>query len=195
MSILEEQAVNPEAWVGLYGDLLFGYAYSRTKNRHMAEEVVQETFARGVRRISSFNKDSSVKTWLFGILRNVLRENARNTMSTEVFEEEEGGGIDFASGAGGIGALRSLSPIEAVQRLEFWEVVQSCLAHLPTKTAAVFWEKEVVGASTAAIADAEGITSGNVWVRLHRARGFLQECLAGMLKLGGAKKEKDNNDD
>ncbi len=179
---MEEGAqTNPEEWVDLYGDLLYSYAFARTKDEHLAEEAVQETFARGVSKLSSFSGKSQLKTWLFGILRNVLREHARKNKPSEVFEEESEQIWDVAGGAGGVAALRSLSPYDAVQRIEFWELVEACLARLPAKTAQVFWEKEVRGTSTSELAEAEGISPGNVWVRLHRARLYMQECLADML--------------
>lgn len=186
-----EEYTNPEEWVDLYGDLLYSYAFGRTKDEHLAEEAVQETFARGVSKLSSFGGKSQIKTWLFGILRNVLREQARKSKPTEAFEEENGLQWELSGGTNSVAALRSLSPSEAVQRLEFWEIVEACLAKLPAKTAKVFWEKEIRGTTTKEIVENEGITAGNIWVRLHRARLHMQECLANMLKFGRGKGPDD----
>lgn len=190
----DDENMNPETWVDLYGDLLYSYAYGRSRDVHLAEEAVQETFARGVSKLSSFSGKSSVKSWLFGILRNVLREHARKAKPSEIFEEDNGLQWELAGGSGGVTALRTLSPLEAVQRLEFWELVEACLAKLPAKTAQVFWEKEVKGVSTPDIAKATGISPGNIWVRLHRARVFMQECLSNMLKLGPKEKHSEKDD-
>ncbi len=197
MGQFDDESVNPEEWVDLYGDLLYSYAYGRSKNTHLAEEAVQETFARGVMKVSSFSGKSSVKSWLFGILRNVIREHARKAKPSEVFEDEVSLSEEIAGGSRGMTALRSLSPIDAVQRLEFWELVETCLAKLPATTARVFWEKEVQGISTPEISEATGISPGNIWVRLHRARVFMQECLSDMLRLGRKEKrsEKDSSSD
>ena len=36
--------VNPEHWVEKYGDVLFGFATSRVRDRTIAQDLVQETF-------------------------------------------------------------------------------------------------------------------------------------------------------
>jgi RNA polymerase sigma-70 factor, ECF subfamily len=46
-------------------------------NRADAEELTQETFLRACRAALRFRGDSSVRTWLFGIARNVLLESSR----------------------------------------------------------------------------------------------------------------------
>lgn len=183
----QESGINPEEWIDRYGDLLYSYAFSRTKDAHLAEEVVQETLARGVRKLASFNGKSNVKTWLLGILKNVLRENARKSKPSNYFQEEDYD-WDISAGAGNITALRALTPIEVVQRIEFWEVVETCLNKLPVSLAEVFREKEIEGKSTDEVAESKGISEGNVWTRIHRARKFMQDCLKDMLKLGGKNK-------
>lgn len=57
----------------LYQDV-FRYAFWICKNKHMAEDLVQETFLRAWRSLESLQNDKAAKAWLFTILR---RENAR----------------------------------------------------------------------------------------------------------------------
>jgi RNA polymerase sigma-70 factor, ECF subfamily len=53
---------------------LFRYAYWLCGNRHVAEDITQETFLRAWRSLDSLKDDKAAKSWLITILR---RENAR----------------------------------------------------------------------------------------------------------------------
>jgi RNA polymerase sigma-70 factor (ECF subfamily) len=53
---------------------LFRYAYWLCGNRHVAEDITQETFLRAWRSLDSLKDDKAAKAWLITILR---RENAR----------------------------------------------------------------------------------------------------------------------
>lgn len=57
----------------LYQDV-FRYAFWICKNKHLAEDLVQETFLRAWRSLESLQNDKAAKAWMFTILR---RENAR----------------------------------------------------------------------------------------------------------------------
>jgi len=46
-------------------------------NQSDAADLAQETFLRALRGTERFRGDSSVRTWLFGIARNVFRESVR----------------------------------------------------------------------------------------------------------------------
>lgn len=53
---------------------LFRYAYWLCGDRHVAEDITQETFLRAWRSLDSLKDDKAAKAWLITILR---RENAR----------------------------------------------------------------------------------------------------------------------
>lgn len=53
---------------------LFRYAYWLCGNKHVAEDITQETFLRAWRSLDSLKDDKAAKAWLITILR---RENAR----------------------------------------------------------------------------------------------------------------------
>ena len=68
--------VNPERWVQEYGDMLFGFAALRVRDRVIAQDLVQETFA-AIKARDSFGGRSTERAWLFGILRNKLTDYYR----------------------------------------------------------------------------------------------------------------------
>ena len=62
----------PDSWVDQHGDALYRYALFRIRDNQIAEDLVQETFLVGLRAWESFAGRSSVRTWLFGILKQIL---------------------------------------------------------------------------------------------------------------------------
>lgn len=66
-----------EALYREYQKDLFAYLLSLTNEPHAAEDLLQETFVRALLSIRSFRGDSTVKTWLCGIARNLWRQSLR----------------------------------------------------------------------------------------------------------------------
>lgn len=167
---------DPETWVDLYGDALYSYAFFRTKDRDAASEAVQETFLRALRKLSTFENRSSIKTWLTGILRNVLFEKSRqDKRQAREFSTDHEPSLTLAE-------LQTLPPDEAIQRTEFWETVETCLAKLPTKAAKIFWASEVERRPARDLAQELETSPNNISAQLYRARKFMRECINFLLK-------------
>lgn len=63
-----------EQLVKAYSNDLFRYAFWLSKDRNVAEDLVQETFSRAWKAIDKLKDEQAAKAWLMTILR---RENAR----------------------------------------------------------------------------------------------------------------------
>lgn len=72
----KEQALQQkyQSLVNQYHGDLFRYAFWLTGDKHIAEDILQETFLRAWRAIDQLNETQAAKAWLITILR---RENAR----------------------------------------------------------------------------------------------------------------------
>lgn len=114
---------NPAAWNALVeavGDRLFRAACLLCDNDSDAQDAVQETFLRFARGLSRFRGDSSLHTWLHGILLNVMRERWRESArmivtdtppEPEARADDSGRALDTQVVAGFlIKALRKLTP-------------------------------------------------------------------------------------
>jgi RNA polymerase sigma-70 factor (ECF subfamily) len=62
-----------------YADPIFGFIYRMVGRYDLAEELTQETFVRGYRKLHTLrlHRDVKLSTWLFSIAKNVARESLR----------------------------------------------------------------------------------------------------------------------
>ena len=174
---------SPEQWVDLHGDALFRFALLRVRDAHLAEELVQETFCAALQAQEKYSGLSSERTWLIGILKHKVIDNFRR-MSRERPHDDpdlcEAVEEDFFDAKGRWRVQPgdwSTSPDEALERKEFWEVLQSCMERLPDRLRQVFALREVDGTDSGEICKVLGISSTNLWVMMHRARVQLRQCL------------------
>ena len=69
-----------------YFDTVCRYALFLTKDEHWSEEITQETFFKALQKIDSFRGESSLKTWLCSIAKNIYLSDLRKK-THESFEE------------------------------------------------------------------------------------------------------------
>src|SRR5918994_3753402 len=87
------------ALVDEYSPSLLGVAMNHVRSRAVAEEVVQETWIAVIRGLDRFEGRSSLRSWIFAILRNTAisrgeRELRTVPMSSLADSGEEGLGLD-----------------------------------------------------------------------------------------------------
>lgn len=177
-------------WVDEYGDALFSYAMLRVRGRELAEDLVQETFLAALRGIENFKGESSLKTWLIGILRRKIVDHYRRSAkfvgpdSEELNEElrpvdhfhNEGDAAGHWIAGEGPADWSELPGTE-LEQSELQRMIGLCIAALPGRLAALFTRKEVDEADSEEICKEFEISTSNLWVMLHRARARLRQCL------------------
>jgi RNA polymerase sigma-70 factor (ECF subfamily) len=174
--------VNPEQWVDDYGDYLFRYAVSRLRDENAAEEVVQETFLAGVRFQDRYTGEGAERAWLLGILKRKLVDHVRRRTRYDRDGSYEGSNdpsekMFDQNGNWKRGAFPSSTPEMQVESAEVWGVVKGCLEHIPRGQADVFVLSVMEDMPSEEICQELGITPSNLWVRLHRARLALAQCV------------------
>lgn len=174
---------DPDTWVDEHGDALFRYALFRIQDAQVAEDLVQETFLAALRGKDSFAGRSSVKTWLFGILKHKIIDHIRK-ISRERPEGDIETIADLADknfdGQGGWKYQPSqwtTNPSLLFQQQEFWQILQTCLSELPPRLNQAFTLRELDGLSAEEVRKILNVTPTNGGVMLHRARMRLRECL------------------
>ena len=183
------QYSDPVDWVDSFGDYLYNYALFRTNDKSVSEDLVQDTFLSALKNLDSFNKKSSLKTWLTSILKNKIIDYYRKFLKketsakdVELYNETEE--IFYVTGhwkdywdIDKDPLIWDSTPEKIVENKQFWEIFQSCLNDLPDQFRAVFVLREMEDENTSVICKELSLSSSNIWVILHRSRKQLRRCL------------------
>jgi RNA polymerase sigma-70 factor (ECF subfamily) len=163
---------------------LLRYATLQLRDAGAAEDAVQDTLIAALEGIDRFAGNSSVKTWLTGILKHKIIDHHRRQAREEPLSDD-----DDTSESEAIDALFKPdghwsqppstweNPDRALENKRFLLALEKCTQGLPKKTARVFMMRDVMDVATEDICKELNITSTNCWVMLHRARLALRECL------------------
>lgn len=66
---------------------VYRYLVSLTHDLTVAEDLLSETFLRALQNLGSFQGKSTIKTWLFGIARNVWLQSLRKNKESVEFSD------------------------------------------------------------------------------------------------------------
>jgi len=164
---------------------LMRVARLQLRDQALAEDVVQDALTAAIAAQSGFSGKSSVKTWLTGILKHkiidAIRRKQREPLAASTLDDE-GDLEDFDSLFRAHGAWDERpaawgDPEQALNRRQFFDIMDFCLEKLPPNTARVFMMREVMELDSDEICKELAITANNLWVILYRARMSLRECL------------------
>jgi RNA polymerase sigma-70 factor (ECF subfamily) len=144
-------------------DTFLAFLERRTGNRALAEDVLQDAFARSISTDALLDDEDAVTAWFYRTLRNTLIDHARRADSRKRAYEAIALELD-----------QSFDP-----ELDARNRVCGCVARIATglepKLAEIIRRIDVDGASIAEYATEQGITANNARVRLFRARAALRE--------------------
>ncbi|MBI3479292.1 MAG: sigma-70 family RNA polymerase sigma factor [Nitrosomonadales bacterium] len=177
------RAIDPDT-LQTHRSHLVRYAILQLRDPHLAEDVVQETLVAAIESRDKFSAQSSVRTWLVGILKHkimdVLRKRAREPQLDVAEGEDEGELIDALFNEHGRWSSPPqtwANPEQTMENAHFWEVFEQCNQRMPLNTARAFMMREFMDMTTKEICQELSISTTNCWVLLHRARLTLRECL------------------
>ena len=158
---------------------LLRYASLQLRDRHAAEDAVQETLLAALAGEAGFGGRSNLRTWLTGILKHKIVDAIRR-LSRETALDPDENELDALFNQRGhwIGMPAAWDdPGASLEQKQFFAVLEQCLARLPARTAQVFMMREHLGFETGDICKELGVTPTHCWVLLYRARMSLRECL------------------
>ena len=163
---------------------LYKFALLQLRNETHAEDCVQEALASAIQGADGFAGQSSVRTWLIGILKHKILDHFRKTsreqaliVSSEESSLDELDSLFKEDGHYAEPPSPWANPEQALEQREFFEVLELCLERLPANAARVFKMREVMGLEMDEICTELSITANNCWVLIYRARMSLRECL------------------
>jgi RNA polymerase sigma factor (sigma-70 family) len=144
---------------------LLAYAQRRTRSREQAEDAVQDALVAALEGLDGYAGQSSLSTWLFGILKHKIVDGLRRGPREDPLEVE----LDEL-GHEGPGPEQRCASRGAVT------LVARSLERLPAKASRAFVLREVLGLSTEEVCRALDVTPAHCWVLVHRARRGLRAC-------------------
>lgn len=154
-----------------YHRQVLAVAVGMTGNGDDAMDVVQETFIRAHRNLSSFLGESSFYTWLYRIAVNVgIDFRRRQTRRSEIVQSEP---IDENVSD----PARSMDPGAEVARRELGRHILRIIDELTPEHKAAIILREIEGLSYEDISKVMRCSKGTVMSRLHYARKKLQAKL------------------
>jgi RNA polymerase sigma-70 factor (ECF subfamily) len=165
-----------------YERMVYLTLFSIVKNETEAEDGAQETVISAYRHLASFRGDAKFSTWLTTIAINEGRKRlrkAKRAAEESIEEEVEAHEGDYSPAP--LTDWREI-PLEALERKELREALRVAVAELPDIYRQVFTLRDLEELNVEETAQALGITTGAVKVRLHRARMMLQKRLVPFLK-------------
>ena len=163
-------------------EAMLRFARSRIRDGHLAEDAVQEALAAALKGIASFQGQSALRTWLFGILSHKIHDTFRREgRYVGISDTESSGAEECLDRIAGDDPRRSDDPEAIAARVQLRAALEDEIDALPEGLRAVFQLQVLDGVETGEVCEQLSITESNCWVRLHRARRRLSERLGHYL--------------
>lgn len=144
---------------------VWSYVYSMTKDTTTADDLAQEVFIQAYKSIHQFRQDSTVKTWLFAIAKNKVKDHFRSAFvrKVTVLDQVESEAMESVE----------VQVLDSLQRNAVWDA----LFHLPAdyREVVVLHAKEDL--SFKQVGAVMGLSEATARVKYHRAVQQLRELL------------------
>jgi RNA polymerase sigma-70 factor (ECF subfamily) len=162
---IDPRLIAAEAFTHL--DALYAFAWRLAHDGHLADDLVQETFARCLGTGRSLPAGSNLKAWLFRILRNAFIDQRRRDARSPIRQASD---LELEAAADGGGC-----DLDQLRHLEAKDVDAAVRDLSEEQRSVVLLDLE--GFSEQEIADVMGCAPGTVKSRLSRARAALRQRL------------------
>lgn len=176
-----EATTDTSLWVDDYSDMLYNYSYTRVNDHELALDLVQDTFVSALKGLDNFQGKSTIKTWLFSILKRKIIDHWRKQESRKT-RPMSALGSDTESGEERIIERQnkgSISEIEVnFENKELRTAIMGCIQELPEKWKGIIIDKLVEEKKSEEVCKEHDITASNLWVIVHRAKVQLRDCLS-----------------
>lgn len=180
---LVEQAQNsPEAFVDLYDKYfqrIYRFVYLQTRDETLTKDIAAATFEKALRHIKRYQwRRVSFAAWLYRIARNEIGQHRRRQRLLTLFVN---------AGSRNETNSRDRKTEMIVQAGEQHDQLHMALNELSAKDREIIILRFFDELSSAEVAEILGVSTRNVYVRLHRALKRLQKELHAINGLGEMK--------
>ncbi|QDV07425.1 ECF RNA polymerase sigma-E factor [Planctomycetes bacterium Poly30] len=158
-----------------HADAVFEFVLYRVgRRRDLAEDIAQETLLAAVQGLERFDGRAALRTWLFGIAKNKIREARRSQARTRPLGDILLDADDEIFATLGRIAEEPI-PDEILERKETQAMVGATLSSLPESYRTALTERYVEGHSVPETARLQGRGVKAAESTLHRARRAFAE--------------------
>lgn len=147
-----------------FADGVYTLAYRVLGDRHLAEDVVQETFIKVIRGLGTYRGEGPIAAWLYriGYRETIAAARRRRELPTDTEELSKA-------------ADKRVESVEStVVGMEMARKLDAAIASLTDPLRAAFTLRDIEGLSTAEVAAALEVSESAVKMRLARAREALR---------------------
>ena len=157
-------------------DALYTFAYNLTYNDADADDLVQETYLKAYRFISSYHEGTNAKAWLFKILKNAFINHYRkkSKQPNKVDFEEI---INYHNEEEGTNLSGHVDLRQELYQNMMGDEITMAVNSLPVDFRVVIFLCDIEDFSYEEISKIVDIPIGTVRSRLHRGRNMLKEKL------------------
>jgi RNA polymerase sigma-70 factor (ECF subfamily) len=153
-------------------DSLYRTALRLTRVPSDAEDLVQDTYLKAFRAADSFERGTNLRAWLFTILHNTARNNARDRSRDSVTVDSDV--VDQAAETPQFGISGKVDdPETLLLRKTMTPELQAAVDALPDAFRQAVWLRDVEEFSYAEIAAMLNVPVGTVMSRISRGRRML----------------------
>lgn len=143
-----------------------GFLERRVGRRDLAEDILQEAFARGLQKLETLRDDEAAVAWFYRTLRNAVVDHHRRAKVQDAALARFAAELEEA-----------VAPTEELHA-EVCRCVLRLADTLKPEYAEALRKIEVEGQPVAAFAEEKGLTKSNAGVRVFRAREALRRQVA-----------------
>ncbi len=166
-----EPGYDIETLMRQYGNDVLRTAYMYVKDIHTAEDIFQDVFIKVNQKLSSFEGNSSIKTWIIRITINTCKDYLKSAWNRRVVPM-----MDYQEDA-----IISESDYEEVEKQDTKELIKKSVLSLPAKykdvVLCIYFQDMTITEAARALNIAEGTAKS----RLSRARQKLKSILEGRI--------------
>ena len=167
-----------------YQNMVFNLAYRLLGGYEESVDLSQEVFLQVYRKLATFRRDASLRTWIYRIVINRAKNRQRwwrrrfaEVTAVSLDDMEANPSVSVATN-GLRGSNRELvAPDKALERKEVGELLLDAIEKLPFSHRTILLLKEVEGLSYDEISTTLDLPLGTVKSRLARARKSLRDKL------------------
>src|SRR6185312_3627971 len=157
---------------------LRSYLYRLLTDRNDADDLTHDTFIRAFTKISTFNRDSSLKTWVFRIATNLAYDHLRKVKRWQVDAQDRG--ADLAIGSEEVKRAfwiaHDTSPAGAYEMREHMDFCFTCISKtLPIENQVTLILKDIYDFQVKEICLILGKTEGVIKHLLNDARNIMTD--------------------